>query len=155
MDLANKIGLQFEKYIQRLLKSYGIRAEHNLLYHKGKKTHQIDLEYRTGLLFKTKTIIECKYVGRHNALNFPRAYIQLGKDILFTGSDVGILVTNAVIEKKEKKEDFYHIKIYEVSDLLVLRYGTADPKLCSSLEKEIRSTPFCRDDVSHFIHRYI
>lgn len=155
MHPTNKIGLQFEKYVQHLLKRNHISADRNLMYHKGKRRHQIDLEYRTGILFRTKTIVECKYVGHDSSLDFCKAYVQLGKDILFTGSDEGILMTNARISKKEKKEEHYHIKIYDLSDILVLRYGTPDPKLSSSLEKEIRSTPCCQDEVSRFIHRYI
>lgn len=147
---TTKIGIQFEKYVQSLLKKQGIKARRNIMYHKGKRKRQIDLDYVTGILFRTHTIIECKYVRPGNSAKFYDSYIQLGEAMLFTGADEGILVTPASISKRKQKESKYRIKIYDAS--WFRKHAKTDSR---SLDKIIRSTTYDKNKDHEFVHRYL
>ncbi len=149
--MNKKTGTQFEKFVQELLMKEGYKVKHNIMYHKRKEPRrrcQIDLEYKTGILFSRKTIIECKYVSPGNSIDFLRAYIQLGEAMLFTGADTAMLATNARIKDKKRKEARYKIMIYDREDLSRLA-RTED------LEKRIRETAYEPAKDNRFIHRYI
>ena len=153
----NVIGTRFEKYVQALLLGMGIRAKRNLMYHKGRRRCQVDLEYRQGLILRERFIMECKYVGPGSSLDFGRAYTQLGEALLFTGFDNGIIVTNAPVQDRKKKEDDYRVQLYDLSVLFALRglkRGTIESRL-KQVEEEIRSMPYDKGRDHRLIHRYL
>ncbi|HII72227.1 TPA: hypothetical protein HA265_05730 [Candidatus Woesearchaeota archaeon] len=136
------IGVKFELYARQFLKQQGIQADHNLMYHRGQRRCQVDLESRTGLIFRKHTIYECKYVSPSSSPDFIRYFIQLVEAVLFTGADQGALITNASIHNKAEKEQRYHIVILDRTDIA-----------CPSLERRIHAMPLPGD--SSFIHRYV
>ncbi|MFC1741292.1 hypothetical protein ACFL3V_02030 [Nanoarchaeota archaeon] len=154
----NTIGGKFEKYVQQLLMKYGRRTERNIMYHKGKKsTCQVDLEQRTGLVFREQTIYECKFVGPGSSFNFIRAYIQLGEALIFTDNLKGVIVTNAQVRDKHGKEGRSGVEILDRTDLLTMRFRDSRKPLedqIAQLNREIRKTPYTPDDAK-FIHKYI
>jgi len=153
--MTNKIGTRFEKYTQILLSCAGVDTKRNLMYHKGKRKRQVDLETKTGLIFPKKIIYECKYVSGQG--NFMRDYVQLMETILFTGAHQGVLVTNAAIPQRKYKEKKWGLKIYDQTVLLGLRPDNRKQSLEQQIrlmEKEIRSMPYLRAD-NKFIHRYL
>jgi hypothetical protein len=150
------IAVKFEKYVQLLLDKSGISAEHNLMYHRGRRRCQVDLEYTLGILFRKKVIVECKYIRPGNSLDFTRAYAQVGESMLFIRADEGIIATNAEVHAKEAKEQRYGIRIFDSPALAALRFRDADnleAKL-RLIEREIRMMPYsCQD--SAFKHVYL
>ena len=152
----NIIGTKFEKYVQRLLMQCGTRASHNIMYHKGKRACQVDLEYTTGVFFRERTVLECKYVQPGSSLHFARAYAQLGEVLLFTGFSNGIIVTNSNIPDLESKEREYRIRIYDRDVLLALRFGKKGSAASNldRLDEEIRRMHVSGSE-TEFIHRYL
>jgi len=157
--MNTEIGARFEKYVVGLLRRQGLAAERNLLYHKGKKrTCQVDVESRSGIIFSHRTIYECKYICVGNSLDFNRAYIQLGEALLFTGYDDGVIVTNSIVSDREKKERHYGMRIFDGAFLAELRFGQAEGSLdflVMRIDSEIRRTPY-NPDIDHlFRHKYL
>ncbi len=153
--MGTGIGIKFEKYAQMLLANVGIKSERNLMYHRGKRKRQVDLETKEGLIFPKTTIYECKYVSGRG--DFIRDYVQLMETVLFTKSHQGILVTNASIPQRQFKEKKWGIKIYDQNVLLGLRPDNRRQSLemqTQLMEREIKSIPYIRED-NQFIHRYL
>ena len=154
---STSIGTRFEKYFQLLLRLKGVDAARNIMYHKGRRKCQVDIEYKTGLLFKDRFIVECKYVSPSSSFNFGKAYSQLGEALLFTGCENGIIVTNSMVKSRKKKEDKYDVKLYDLSVLLALRGGKTESLENSVgwVEEEIRSMPYDKSVDHMFRHCYL
>ena len=151
------IGTRFEKYFQLLLRLNDVGAERNIMYHKGGRKYQVDIEYETGFLFKDRFIAECKYVSPGSSFDFGKAYSQLGEVLLFTGCDNGIIVTNSVVKSRKKKEEKYKVQLYDLSVLLALRCGETESleKSILRVDEEIRSMPYDKEVDHKFRHCYL
>jgi len=154
---TTRIGAQFEKYVRWLLHNEGLKTRRNVMFHRGDRIRQIDVDYKSGLIFRKHVIVECKYVRPGTSVDFYSSYVQLGGAILFTRSDEGILATNVGISHREEKEDRYHIRIYDQEVLLRMRYGRSrhlDSLVCD-MEQEIRQMPYNPSKDHAFIHEYV
>ena len=157
MNIAG-MGTRFEKYVQGLLQKRGFRVERNIVYHKGGKTRQADLEYlaRERLFFSKKVIVECKYVGNSRSLSFDESFDQLGSLVLFAKGDEGLLVTNAIMPKKKEKEADYNISIYDLSDIVNLDLGRYRNSHGSKrIDCNIRMVPYDPEKDHAPVHRYL
>lgn len=156
--MTDGIGTRFEKYVQGILERRGRKVERNIVYHRGDKTRQADLEFaeRERLFFKKRVIVECKYVGNSSSLSFDGSFDQLASLVLFAGGDEGLLVTNAIVPRKEARESEYHIRVYDISDLLELDFGVAHKShAVKMLEHRIRKMPYDPKKDHVPVHRYL
>lgn len=154
---STSIGTRFEKYVQLLLRLNRMDAERNIMYHKGRRKCQVDIEYETGLFFKDHFIAECKYVSPGSSFDFGKAYSQLGEVLLFTGCENGIIVTNSMVKSRKKKEEKYRVQLYDLSVIFALRginKGSLESRL-SRVEDEIRHMPYNSGADHKFSHCYL